>query len=306
MILKFSRHRTIGTSLPELLVATVIAIVVIGALISTYVGVKHSYQEYRDKTTVDAKELQVKSIFYNFIKKTGFACQFGSQNQAYHDRTSDSLDGFFHDSSMIRVGQLPLATSDHVAQSLEASCSGECFQPGTDYIMIKREESKTFLTQLNSLSTELSLDSVEDISAGDYLLLCNKNDINLLKVASISSGSSIVNLSESPQGSDYYPGDYVGKYSLEVLYIRDSGAVDEAGQTIFSLYVYIKNSESNGLSYELVRGVQNLQIETAVLSNGSLTWSAIPSELDLSGANTPALKISFSISGQLFSRIINL
>ncbi|QUE31670.1 type IV pilus modification PilV family protein [Francisella philomiragia] len=306
MILKFSRRRIIGTSLPELLVATVIAVVVLTALISTYMGVKHSYQEYKDKTTIDAKELQVKSIFYNFIKRTGFACQFGSQNQTYHDRTSDSLDNFFHDSSMIRIGQLPLGTSDHVAQSLEASCSGDCFQPGTDYIMIKREESRTFLSEVNSLSTELSLNSVEDISAGDYLLLCNKNDINLLKVASISSGSSVVNLSESPQGSDYYPGDYVGKYSLEVLYIRDSGAVDEAGQTIFSLYVYIKNSESNGMSYELVRGVQNLQIETATVSNGNLTWSAIPSELDLSSSNSPALKISFSIGEQTFSRIINL
>lgn len=306
MILKFSRRRIIGTSLPELLVATVIAVVVLTALISIYMGVKHSYQEYKDKTTIDAKELQVKSIFYNFIKRTGFACQFGSQNQTYHDRTSDSLDNFFHDSSMIRVGQLPLATSDHIAQSLEASCSSECFQSGTDYVMVKREESRTFLTEVNSLSLNLSLDSVEDISAGDYLLLCNKNDINLLKVASISSGSSVVNLSESPQGSDYYPGDYVGKYSLEVLYIRDSGAVDEVGQTIFSLYVYIKNSESNGMSYELVRGVQNLQIETATVSNGNLTWSAIPSELDLSSSNSPALKISFSIGEQTFSRIINL
>ncbi|AJI55661.1 putative pilus assembly protein [Francisella philomiragia] len=306
MFYRLNRHKMSGTSLPELLVATIIAVIVLSALISTYIGVKHSYQKYKDKTTTDAKELQVKSIFYNFIKRTGFACQFGSQNQTYHDRTSDSLDSFFHDSSMIRIGQLPLGTSDHVAQSLEASCSGDCFQPGTDYIMIKREESRTFLSEVNSLSTELSLNSVEDISAGDYLLLCNKNDINLLKVASISSGSSVVNLSESPQGSDYYPGDYVGKYSLEVLYIRDSGAVDEAGQTIFSLYVYIKNSESNGMSYELVRGVQNLQIETATVSNGNLTWSAIPSELDLSSSNSPALKISFSIGEQTFSRIINL
>ncbi|AEI35261.1 hypothetical protein [Francisella salina] len=306
MNLKFNRRKIIGTSLPELLVATVIAIVVLTALISTYIGVKNSYQKYKDKTTADAKELQVKSIFYNFIKRTGFACQFGSQNQTYHDRTSDSLDDFFHDSSMIRVGQLPLATSDHISEALETGCSGECFQPGTDYIMIKREESRTFLTDVNSLSSNLSLDSVEDISVGDYLLLCNKNDIFLLKVASISSGSSVVNLSESPQGSDYYPGDYVGRYSLEVLYIRDSGAVDESGQAIFSLYVYIKDSDSNGISYELVRGVQNLQIETATVANSTLTWNSIPSELDLNGSNSPALRISFSIGEQTFSRIINL
>ena len=64
----------------------------------------------------------------------------------------------------------------------------------------------------------------------------------LVKASNINSGSSIVNLSQSPQGGDYYPDDYVGKYSFEVLYVRSTGEQDSQGQDIYLLYVYIKNS----------------------------------------------------------------
>ena len=67
--------------------------------------------------------------------------------------------------------------------------------------------------------------------------LCNKNSINLVKASNINSSSSIVNLSQSPQGGDYYPGDYVGKYSLEVLYVRSTGEQDSQGQDIYLLYI---------------------------------------------------------------------
>ncbi|MDE5000982.1 photosystem I protein M (PsaM), partial [Francisella tularensis subsp. holarctica] len=75
------------------------------------------------------------------------------------------------------------------------------------------------------------------ITADDYLFLCIKNSINLVKSSNINSGSSIVSLSQSPKGGDYYPGDYVGKYSLEILYVIDTGEQDSQGQDIYSIYV---------------------------------------------------------------------
>lgn len=70
---------------------------------------------------------------------------------------------------MIRVGRLPLATSSHFPQSLEDGCSGDCYQTGTDYIMIKKEESHSSLTQINSSSTTLHLRYVDGLAADDYL-----------------------------------------------------------------------------------------------------------------------------------------
>ncbi len=143
-------------------------------------------------------------------------------------------------SPAISVSRLPLATSNHFPQSLEEGYPGECCQTGKDYIMIKKEESHSSLTQINSPSATLHLRYVDGITADDYLFLCNKNSINLVKASNINSSSSIVNLSQSPQGGDYYPGDYVGKYSLEVLYVRSTGEQDSQGQDIYLLYIYQK------------------------------------------------------------------
>lgn len=79
----------------ELLISTAIAVMILFALITTYIAVKSKYNEYKDKTTTEAKELLVKNILYNFVKDVGFACKFGSSQQTYYDRTSDSLDSFF-------------------------------------------------------------------------------------------------------------------------------------------------------------------------------------------------------------------
>ncbi|MEY8714037.1 PilW family protein [Francisella philomiragia] len=307
MLIFYNKRNKKGFTLIELLVATVVGIIVLSALINTYMGVKRSYKEYKDKTTTESKELLVKNFLYDFIKDVGFACNFGSLNQTYYDSTSDSLDDFFYNSAMIQVGQLPLPTSDHLSEALEKGCSGECFKSGTDYIMIKKEESRAYLTQINSSSSELYITSVGDISAGDYLFLCNKKYINLVKATSINSGSSIIDLSRVTQGGAYYPGDYVGKYSLQILYIRDSGVVDDDGQNIYSLYVFIKDSNSRGMSYELVRGVDNLIIELATVSNGNVTWNSISNDIiNVSASNYSSLKVSFDLDGQAFHKIINL
>ncbi|GMN89432.1 PilW family protein [Francisella sciaenopsi] len=320
MLIFYNKRNKKGFTLIELLVATVVGIIVLSALINTYMGVKRSYKEYKDKTTTESKELLVKNFLYDFIKDVGFACNFGSLNQTYYDSTSDSLDNFFYNSAMIQVGQLPLTTSNHAAKSLEEGCSGNCFKAGTDYIMIKKEENSVYLTQINSSSSELHTTSVEDISVGDYLFLCNKKYINLVKATSINSGSNIVDLSRAPQGGDYYPGDYVGKYSLQILYIRDSGVVDDNGQKIFSLYVYIKSNDSdcrNDLDvdyipkdgcgvFELVRGVSDLHVEYATVSNGNVTWNSVSTDVDVSTSNYPSLKVSFDLDGQAFHKIINL
>lgn len=70
---------------------------------------------------------------------------------------------------MISVSRLPLVISKHFPQSLEEGYLGECCQTGTDYIMIKKEENHSILTQINSPSTTLHLRSVDGITADDYL-----------------------------------------------------------------------------------------------------------------------------------------
>ncbi|MDE5022817.1 photosystem I protein M (PsaM), partial [Francisella tularensis subsp. holarctica] len=72
MPLKLSQKKLAGLTIIELLISTAIAVMILSALITTYIAVKSKYREYKDKTTKEAKELLVKNIFYNFVKDFGF------------------------------------------------------------------------------------------------------------------------------------------------------------------------------------------------------------------------------------------
>lgn len=306
MNLEFKKNSSRGFTLIGLLISTAISMIVVAALISSYITVKNEYNSHKDKTEVEVKELLVKSIIYDFVKDVGFACKFGYFNQDYYDSTADSLDSYFTSNSAITIGQLPFPNGSSFSGALEKDCSGECFQTGTDYIMVKKEESHTELNAINALDTKLSVNSISDINVGDYLLLCNKNSINLVKASSINTSANIVGLSRAPQSTDYYPGDYVGKYSLEILYIRDTGQKNDDGQNIYSLYVYIKGNSSTGKSYELVRGVQDMQVEYATISNGNVIWNSISIDTAIDTIGYSAIKVSFSVDGRNFSKVVNL
>ncbi|WP_150467934.1 PilW family protein [Francisella sp. SYW-9] len=306
MKLQLRENRSKGFTLIGLLISTAIAMMVVSALIASYIAVKDKYNSHKNKTDAETKELLVKNIIYDFVKDVGFACKFGSLNQDYYDSSADSLDNYFTNSSAIIVGQLPFSSGSSFSQALKDECSGECFQENTDYIMVKKEESHTEFSSINALDETLYAKSTDGIDVGDYLFLCNRNSINLVKVASINTSSNAIGLALAPQVTEYYPGDYIGKYSLELLYIRDTGQKDKNGQDIYSLYVYIKGSSSNGMSYELVRGINNLQVEYATISNGSVIWSSVSSDTAIDANTYPALKVSFDVDSKSFTKVINL
>jgi type IV pilus assembly protein PilW len=268
---KQSTKRIKGISLVELLVSMVIAALVFTASYSLYFSIKVKYGEYKDKMDAEVKELTAKRILYNFIKNSGFACRLGHLDQVYFDKTGDSLDNYFISSNSISVGTLPLPDSEHFPSSLESGCTADCFQGGSDYIMVKKDESNTELVATNSGSVNLNVKDASSFAANDYLVLCNNAHFNLVKATSVNDTSNAISIANAPEGSAYYTGDYIGKYSLEMLYTRDTGDEDEDGNAIYSLYVYIKGGAANGMSYELIRGISDLQIDYGTVLDDVIT-----------------------------------
>lgn len=299
-------YKAKGISLIEVLVASTVMIIVFSLAINIYMNVKNQYSSHKEDTDEDIKQLYTKRVIYNFVKNAGIACRFGDKNQTYYDRTGDSLEGYFSNSSSVIIGSLPFSSGSSFSASLESGCSGECYQAGTDFIMVKKENTKTSLVANNDASTTLVVGSVSDITANDYLALCNKDYINILKASGINNTTDVITLSQAPSGSVYYSGDYLGTYSLEVLYIRDTGDTDDDGNEIYSLYVYIKNSSAQGMSYELIRGVKDLQLEYPTVSNGNITWHAISSDIGVDSLSYPALKAKFTVNNESFSKIVIL
>ncbi|AIT09888.1 photosystem I protein M (PsaM) [Candidatus Francisella endociliophora] len=293
-----------GVTIVELLVATAIAVTVFAMAINIYVAAKNNYNNLKDRVDTEVKELTTKRLLYNFVKNSGLACHFGFTNQNYHNNTGDTLDDYFTTNSSVIVGPLPFSSGSSFAGALEEGCSGDCFQAGSDYIMVKKEENHVELTASNSSEAILEVSSVSDFSVGDYLALCNKDDIDLVKVGSVNSETNNLDLVSAPSSNIYYPGDYVGQYSLQVIYIRDTGEQDEDGNDIFSLYIYIKDNDSSGMSYELVRGIEDLQVEYATVSDGNITWNVVSSDIGVDGSGYPAVRVSFSVDGESFSKVI--
>jgi type IV pilus assembly protein PilW len=294
-----------GLSIVELLVATAIVLIVMSMAITIYIATKEQYNNLKTKTNVEVKELTAKALIESVVKNAGFACKFGYTNQTpYIDETGDSLESYFLGSgSAVRVGPLPFDATSHLPAVLQSTSCSDCAQSGTDYILIRTEETHTKLTANNSLSISLDLDDISNLDSNDYLALCNKDHINLVKISSISSGS--VTLSQSPSESVYFAGDYAGKYELQILYTKNIGEQDDDGNDIYSLYAYVKEGASQGTSYELVRGIKDLQVEYATVSGGDVTWNSITTDLELD-SSYPAIKILFTVDGQSFSKIVTL
>lgn len=295
-----------GISLVEVLVSAAIILVVFSMAINIYIHAKDMYVSHKQGTDKDVKQLYIKRVIYNFIKNAGFACRFGDQNQTYYDKTEDSLTDYFSNSSSVILGPLPFSSGSSFSASMKSGCSGsECYQSGTDFIMIKKEGINTSLTASNISNTTLSVVSASGIDEGDYLALCDKDYINILKAGSVDNGTNTITSTQAPSGSIYYSGDYLGTYSLQVLYIRGTGDQDDDGNEIYSLYVYIKDNSSND-SYELVRGVKDLQLEYPTVSNGNITWNEVTSDIGVDSLGYPALKAIFDVDGETFSKIIVL
>ncbi|BCD91688.1 hypothetical protein fh0823_18270 [Francisella halioticida] len=151
MRLEIKVRKQKGFTLISLLISSAIAMIVMAALIVSYITIKNEYNSHKDKIEIETKELLVKGIIYDFVKDVGFACKFGYFNQDYYDSTSDSLDGYFTNNSAITMGLLPFSSGSSFSEALKKDCKGECFQAGSDYIMIKKEESHTEFSATNAL-----------------------------------------------------------------------------------------------------------------------------------------------------------
>ena len=92
---------------------------------------------------------------------------------------------------------------------------------------------------------------------------------------------------------------------VQSSYIRNTGDKDSDDNYIYSLYAYVKEGASQGTSYELVRGIENLRVEYATISGGSIVWNTVNTNLEL-GSSYPAIKASFTIDGRVFSKIVIL
>lgn len=295
---KFSK----GITLVELLVAVTISAIVITMTISIYISSKKIYVEAKQKTDLDIKQLTVKKILYDAVTNAGLSCKYGSKSQKYTNRTGENSVnfGFMYDSSPVRIGKIS-SISSFLHNSL-GNQKGSLYESGTDYIMIKNEDTFTSLAS-RPINLNLHLDSIDQLEKNDYLALCNNNDINLVKIANVNKIQKDVSLAIDPS-SEYHKGDYVGKYSIQIFYIAASHDSNDSDRLSYSLYLYTKTGSNRGVAYPVIDGVSDLKISYSILNRQHLYWRNITRNIDLDDINAKAIKISFKIKDKSFEKVI--
>ena len=290
-----------GITLTELLVAMTISVIVVGMGFKIYLSSKQIYKSNKNSTITDVRELSAKKVIYDAISSAGLSCKYGAKTQKYLNRTGDFEVGndFVYDSSTIRVGDIS-SIGDYIKASLAGSCKGLCYQPNSNFIMLKKESAFTKLASA-PVNLSLKLDERVNWAQGDYLALCNNDDVDVVKMENNGKENNDIRLAATPY-NEYGKGDYVGKFDINILYIGDNGEKDEQGNILYSLNLFTNNG-STSTSYALIDGVSDLKVRYA-LANNKLHWHNVQKTIDIDKMDYEALKVSFKVDGKNFERVI--
>ncbi|MFC4893141.1 PilW family protein [Pseudofrancisella aestuarii] len=307
-------RRLKGFSLVELMVAMVVAAIVMSMAIGIYISIKKEYKRINKIQEENSTQLVVKQVLYNTIKNSGFNLRFGYLSHNFEDKTGDYLD-VFKKYGTITIGQLPVPSSSLPESLQSGACRYEqekCFQPSTDYLMLQRDDGDATLSEApeaNILKISEEVKQTLQIAQDNYLLICNEAECDLAKVFSTGNEGEVA--LTAPLTGNFKAGDYIGKYSLDIYYIADSGKTDENNEPIYSLYVYIKQGSDEGTSYELVSDISNFTIEYVprkfIKHGQQVSWEKVKEAyVDINSKNIAALKFSFKIKDRNFEQIVLL
>lgn len=297
MIAKSSKQIA-GFTLVELMVSIVIAATIMAMALGVYFSMKTQYMSLNEQNQLNSQQMIVKQIFYNAIGRSGFSSKYGDVSQSMIDNTGDNVSDIFSDTDMISIGKAPISLMSSLPEDMrldEEECREKqvsdykygyssaihCIKANTDYLVIQRASISTSF-KTNSSNNIFKVNDfhkndppANEIKSGDYLVLCNAFECDLVKVnAATGDFVSTTNRVEEK----FKQGDYVGKYIVEIFYVADSGRIDKMGGPIYSLYEYVKQNAGESMSYELADGVDSLHIDYMTSSDtDEIEWKGVES-----------------------------
>jgi len=326
------KNKLAGFTLVELMISMVISALVMGMALTVYVDMKKQYMRLSERHEINTKQLMAKQIFYNAIGGAGFATKYGDMYQDLVDNSGENFGDIFGKTGVITIGKAPALDMPSLPDGLRLDpelCAQKqedeknltsmnifnhttCVKPESDFIMIQRASLSTSL-KTNSSNNIFKLNEFQketipekDLTANDYLVLCNAFECELEKVGAVTGDfvSTVRRVEEK-----FKHGDYAGKYILETFFVADSGRTDKKGKKIYSLYEYVKQNSEDAMTYELIDGVSNLQVEYVLNSDikegsSKINWQKIKDKTVAVKSNKiTAMKISVEVAGKLFSKI---
>ncbi len=302
------KYKSKGISLVEVLAAMLISVIIIAAAIVFFIDIRNVHRIKEDELHRNIKALKVEQVLDHAMANVGMFCPAGTEHlssyeldgKSMYDDTGDGL-------SVVNHGIVSTGSQESVSIGSNLTNMVE----NTDYLAIQRSEHYSLITDVDGVSLTLK-NTIEGLEEGDYVVSCNRRSVEVLKAISVSDNE--INLNTDITNEDTLRsidvGDFIGDYQVNVYYIR--AVKDDAGNTIaHSLYLLIRSAANNAMSYELIRGVDNLHIQLVKASEinvgEQVSWQDVVGMTTID-SSYKAIKISFDIvendTSQRYSQII--
>ncbi|WP_052399157.1 hypothetical protein [Candidatus Francisella endociliophora] len=289
-------RKRLGLTLVELLIASTISIIAIGVSITIYASAKENYSVAANKNVSNITQLNIKKIILKAIRTAGLSCGHGFTITNYIDRTGDiiSSNSFLLDGSSVRIGNVSFLGA--------LSGQSENYQANTDYIMVKTQTYESLLSQ-DIANTTIYADSIDGVTGGDYIAVCNDSGVNLVKAKTINIDSNQIEIEQTP--SNYFgAGDYIGKFQVHTYYIGSTDNI-EGGDPIYALYLNVNDGVVSE-SYKLFDRVSDLEVYYATVNEQEVNWTHIDSDIDIEQLGSPAIQVRFKVDMKEYKKTILL
>lgn len=265
----FKRRASRGLSLVELMIAMLVGLLLTAAVIQIFISSKNTFRMQESMARLQENGRFAVSYLANDIRMAGY---MGCANI---DRIT--VNNIAETSS--GVPAVANFDSDTVIVGTDSVAAGNVWgaAPGTDMLVVQKVNSGGLRLTGNMTTNNANIQVVDNslnVKAGDILFITDCINADIFRATNVSSsGGSKVTIAHANSAnssvnlSKLYGSDAeVLMFESVAYYVKDTGRTTPNGDAIRALYVQRQagNTAQSAPSFELVEGVQDMQLEFGV------------------------------------------
>lgn len=264
--LKYRSSR--GLSLVELMVALAVGLLLTAAVIQIFLSTKNTYRIQESMARLQENGRFAVNYLVTDLRMAGYmGC--GNVDKVPINIIANGLTNSSFGSDVI-IGGLNNVAAVNAWGAVA----------GTDTLVIRKAASGSMRLTGNLAAVNANIqvaDNASGVKAGDILFISDCLNADIFKATSVSTGSGQITMAHSNSSNSTNNLSKAYGSEAEVLlfesvayFVRDSGRATADGGAIRSLYVQREtgNTAEAATAYELVEGVQDMQLEFGVDSSG--------------------------------------
>ncbi len=274
-----SRQR--GFSLIELMIAMVIGLLLMAGVISVFAGSRKSFDLTQEISSIQESARFAMDALSNDIRLSSYqGCAMASMHSAEIQANNAPTTNFL--STSTRGAEVDGTTFSPTLPA-ELNALNPAPISGSDVLMLQYASPTTFRlsTPMVGETDDITLVSnTPGLSNGDLAIISDCDAADLFAITGVAGGVIQHNASGNKSGNlskQYSPGatpatdtTRVSKFNYISYYVGDSGRVNQAGDSIFSLFAYDMDAIKDNLApTELIEGVENMQVLFGVRANNN-------------------------------------